>query len=146
VPPCYRDALALLGRPETEFEVTRRREWTYHLFDCLSAWPAQPPGRGFDLITAIGCFGLAPDPTSYTAAVAAAGANLAAPGRLIGADWVRSRLFIEMEGHDNRYLSPHLTTAGAREAGLSVLEMREVPIEGDRYYDSVLVWALGRDA
>jgi len=144
-PPCYREAMALVGRPETQFEALRRRPWTCHVFDCLRPWPAGP-GRagGYGLISAIGCFGLSPDADRYAGAFAAAAANLAPGGRFIGADWVRSGLLIDREGHDNRYVSPALTAACAERAGLSTLALDRVPIAGDPYYDSVTVWAFGR--
>lgn len=146
LPGCYRDAMALLGRTEEEFSTVRRLPWTYHVFDCLTDWPSSPALAGrFDLITAIGCFGLARDAQGYETAFRSAAAKLAPNGRLIGVDWIRSRRFIEMEGHDNRYLTPDLTADCANRELLRVLGLQKVNIEGDPYYDSLIVWAFGRD-
>jgi hypothetical protein len=146
LPPCYREALTMLGRSDADFDATRNLPWTYHVVDCLSPWTV--PGRvnRYDLITAIGCFGLAPDAKRYSAAFAAAAKNLSPSGRLFGADWIRSGPFIDMEGHENRFLGPALATECARKEGLSTLYVHQVSIVGDPYYDYVVVWAFGRHA
>jgi hypothetical protein len=143
VPQCYRDALAMLGRSRQEFDAVRNLQWTYHIFDCLGPWPAPPAANAHDLITAIGCFGLAPDADGYANAFAAAAANLMPAGRFIGADWIRSALFVDLEGHDNRYISAKLSAACADRAGLELLSLKEIQIDGDLYYDAVIVWAFG---
>lgn len=144
VPPCYADAMALLGRSHDDFERTRRKDWTYHIFDCLASWSIPDRDRGFDLMTAIGCFGLAPNADGYGRAFSAAAANLSPGGCIVGADWIRSGMFIEEEGHDNRYLSPALTAACACEADLRMLSVTKVNIVDDPFYDSVIVWAFKR--
>ena len=113
---------------------------------CSPGRPGQGRAGGHGLISAIGCFGLSAGCRALcTGAFAAAAANLAPGGRFIGADWVRSGLLIDREGHDNRYVSPALTAACAERAGLSTLALARVPIAGDPYYkNSVTVWAFGR--
>lgn len=145
VPPCYNDALALMARPRTEFDATRRAAWSYHVFDCLNAWQIPGEAAGFDLVSVIGCLGLASDPAGYETAFRAAADNLASGGRLVGADWIRSSIFVASEGHDNRYLSPALTEGCAARLGLKRLQVDRVPIKGDPYYDAVIVWAFARN-
>lgn len=144
VPPCYLEALSLVGKTPEALAGLRRRSWTYHVMNCLAPWSTPSDGSGYDLITAIGCFGLASAPETYRTAFGAAAARLAPGGRLVGADWIRSGAFIEMEDHDNRYLSAELSRDCARSCGLRALEAREVKIAGDDYYDSVVVWAFAR--
>lgn len=141
VPPCYEEAMALVGRSRAAFEATRRGPWSFHVFDALAPWRLPNDADGFDLVTAMGCFGLSRDAAQYADAFAAAAAHVRPGGRFVGADWHRSPSFIAAEGHDNRYVSEALTTACARAAGLTPLSIRPVPIEGDPHYASVLVWA-----
>ena len=144
VPPCYTDALALMARSKAEFEAPRRAAWSYHVFDCLNAWRVPGEAEGFDLVSVIGCLGLASDPAGYETAFRAAADNIAAGGRLVGADWIRSSMFVATEGHDNRYLSPVLTEGCAARLGLTRLQVDRVQIQGDPYYDAVIVWAYSR--
>jgi SAM-dependent methyltransferase len=142
LPPCYEDALRLMDRSRADFDAVRRLDWTYHVVDGLAPWSI--PGGGIDLITAIGCFGLAASPALYLQAFAAAAANLAPGGRLIGVDWIRSALFVEREGHDNRYLGDALTAECGARATLKPLSLATVSIAGDDFYDSLIVWAFER--
>lgn len=144
LPPCYRQALTLVGRSHAEFERTRNLDWDFRVLDCLQPWTTDGAGAGYDLITAIGCFGLSPNTAAYSEAFQHAARNLAPSGRMIGADWVRSKKFIDIEGHDNRYIDRKLIEGSARNAGLKTLGMQAVTIEGDPYYDAVIVWAYGR--
>ncbi|RVG77997.1 hypothetical protein [Sinorhizobium meliloti] len=144
LPQCYRDALAITGKSESEFNRTRSMHWDFHVMDCLKPWTSPTERSGYDLITAIGCFGLARGPKDYEEAFAAAAKQLAPGGRLIGVDWIRSQTFIEKEGHDNSYLSSALTARCAWRAALTLLEASPVAIADDPYYDSLIVWAYGR--
>lgn len=146
IPGCYADTLSYLGKTDHDLAAVRRRRWSYHVMDCLSPWAI--PGRetGFDLVTAIGCFGLAANAVGYRAAFRAASARLAPSGRIAGADWIRSSRFMDIESHDNRYLSAGLVSATAAEHGLRPLAMEAVKIADDPYYDAVIVWAFGRDS
>ena len=144
VPPCYRDAMNLIGRSFADFERLRRSQWDFHVLDCLSPWTLPGFEDGFDLVTAIGCLGLAPNPDRYTQAFLAGAHNVRPGGRYIGADWIRSPAFVNMEGHDNGYVSAFLTESCGRQAGLGRLCMMNISIKGDPYYDTVLVWAFER--
>ena len=144
LPPCYEEALSLSGRLWRDFETVRRMDWTFHVFDCLAPWGIPNEDRGFDLITAVGCFGLASDAEGYRAAFSAAAANMSAGSRIVGADWIRSSMFVDEEGHDNRYLSAQLTERCANALGLHLLEATRVSITGDPYYDAVIVWAFAK--
>ncbi|MGV1832996.1 hypothetical protein ACQZ6Z_26960 [Agrobacterium vitis] len=143
LPPCYREALAVTGVSEGDFNRTRSLPWDFHVMDCLKPWTSPNGMLGYDLITAIGCFGLASGPEDYETAFAAAAKHLAAGGRLIGVDWIRSRTFVEKEGFDNTYLSSTLIEHCAQAVELTFLENKPVMIVGDPYYDSLIVWAYG---
>lgn len=142
VPGCYRDALSMLGRTEAQLHEVRRRFGRYYVFDALTRWPARLRDERFDLITAFGNFGMAADADRYRACFGELAGHLAAGGRAVGADWVRTRSFAERDGHDNSYLGRALVARAAEVAGLRVLACRPVPIAGDGHYESVLVWAM----
>jgi hypothetical protein len=144
LPPCYEEALSLSGRLRGDFEKVRRMDWSYHVFDCLAPWSVPNEDTGFDLITAVGCFGLVSNAEGYRAAFSAAAANMSASSRIVGTDWVRSSMFVDEEGHGNRYLSAQLTDRCASALGLRLLEATRVSITGDPYYDAVIVWAFAR--
>ena len=141
LPRCYTDALRLVGRSATDFEAVRRLDWTYHVMDCLAPWSIPGAEGGFDLVSAIGCFGLAASPAHYARAFSAAARNLSIGGRLVGVDWIRSALFVEREGHDNSYLGEALTAECGAHARLTPLNLATVRIAGDDFYDSLIVWA-----
>jgi len=112
--------------------------------DCLAPWSIPGAEGGFDLVTAIGCFGLAASPAHYARAFAAAAGNLARGGRLIGVDWIRSALFVEREGHDNGYLGAGLSAECGARARLKPLSLATLRIAGDDFYDSLIIWAFER--
>lgn len=146
VPQCYKDGLKITGKTEDDFNAIRSLKWDFHVMDCLKPWALPEGGSRFDLITAIGCFGLAADAARYEEAFLAAAARLEPGGRLVGADWIRSAAFIEKEEHDNRYLGCELSKRCAQRAGLATLSCQTVGIAGDPYYDALIVWAFSRDA
>jgi len=133
--------MTLVGMSQAEFDTVRRRPWEFHLFDCIAPWSLPEYANGFDVVTAIGCFGLAQDQVHYASAFSAAAVNLRQGSRSVGADWVRSAAFIKREGHDNSYVSGSLTKRCGAECGLSLLNCTYVKIQSDPYYDAVLVWA-----
>ncbi|MEM0935712.1 MAG: class I SAM-dependent methyltransferase [Pseudomonadota bacterium] len=141
IPPCYREAMDLTHRSRAAFDAVRTGAWEYHVLDCLAPWDLPGYADGFDLTSAIGCFGLAPDAARYSQAFRAAVGNLRPGGRFVGADWIRSAAFVDREGHDNSYVAGCLTEACGVKAGLRPLTMERVAIEGDPSYDAVLVWA-----
>jgi hypothetical protein len=144
LPPCYADALRLVGKSARDFEAGRRLDWSYHVMDCLAPWSIPGADHGFDLISAIGCLGLAASPALYARAFSAAARNLAVGGRLVGVDWIRSALFVEREGHDNSYLGEALTAECGARATLKPLSLATGSIAGDDFYDSLIVWAFER--
>lgn len=145
LPKCYRDALYLVGRKLSEFEATRTMLWNFHVMDCLNTWSLPDVNATYDMITAIGCFGLATGADGYERAFLAAAKRLALGGKLIGADWIRSNAFVKKEGHDNRYLGEDLALRCALHANLVPLCIKRVTIAGDPYYDAVIVWAFHHD-
>ena len=58
VPPCYRHALTLSHKPLRHLREMRARVTKYLVLDTMRPWPDYD--GGYDLITAIGNFGLAP--------------------------------------------------------------------------------------
>ena len=145
LPQCYKDGLEISGKTESDFNAIRSLKWDFHVMDCLKPWTLPGESSGFDLITAIGCFGLAADAERYEEAFSAAAAWLEPGGRLVGADWIRSAAFIEKEEHDNRYLGCELATRCAQRTGLATLSCQTASIAGDPYYDALIVWAFSRD-
>jgi hypothetical protein len=146
LPPCYIEAMQLVGRSMKDLQATRSLPWNFHIVDCLSPWSIPGHTDGFDLITAIGCFGLASGKDGYASAFSAAASNLRPTGRLVGVDWVRSATFIAQEGHDNRYVGSDLAIDCARSQGLTILSISDVTIAGDPYYESLVIWAFERNA
>jgi hypothetical protein len=65
LPPCYIEAMQLVGRSMKDLQATRSLPWNFHIVDCLSPWSIPGHTDGFDLITAIGCFGLASGKDGY---------------------------------------------------------------------------------
>lgn len=145
LPQCYRDALALTGKTVSEFNRTRSLQRDFHVMDCLKPWASPHNEAEYDLVTAIGCFGLTDGPKAYEEAFMAAASHLAFGARFIGVDWIRSQAFIQKEGHDNSYLCSALTAHCASRAGLTLLESTSVAITGDPYYDSLMLWACSRN-
>lgn len=143
VPGCYADVLAMFGSSVDELAATRRLVNRYLVLDALSRWPAWLSDERFDLITAFGCFGMAPGAECYVACFGHAAAHLAEGGRFVGADWVRRPEYIERDGHDNGYLDRALVARAAEAAGLRVLDCERAPIAGDPCYEALLIWTLG---
>lgn len=145
LPQCYRDALALTGKTVHEFNGTRSLQWDFHVMDCLKPWASPYDEVEYNLVTAIGCFGLAGGPEAYEEAFMAAASHLAVGARFIGVDWIRSQAFIKKEGHDNSYLNSALIAHCASRAGLTLLELTPVAIAQDPHYDSLILWACRRN-
>ncbi len=141
VPPCYQDVMTLLGKPASHVAEMRARLRTYVVFNALANWPSAMSEDRFDLITAFGTLGIAPNETAFAASVEQIARHLAPGGRAIGTEWIRSPDFIARDGHDNRYLDKPVLEACARSSGLSLLDGTRLPIGGDPLYDHILVWA-----
>ena len=122
------------------FLTIRFKTWRYHVFDCFKPWPSQITFETFDLITVIGCFGLNEDKVSYGKSFEFAAERLSKNGVIFGVDWVRSKTFVNEEGHDNRYLDPELIIECASRKGLNCKHLESVKIENDPNYDFLFIW------
>lgn len=141
LPRCYSDVLEMRGIPPEHVNAKRHLFHRYLLLDALKPWPAAMAGERFDLITAIGIFGLAAGPNAYAACFPQVAAHLRIGGYAVGADWIRSPDFVAQEGHDNSYICEDLTRQAIAHAGLEIVSCQKVRIKGDRLYDDVVVWA-----
>jgi SAM-dependent methyltransferase len=142
IPECYLVALELFRRNLDHLRKVRGAIRSFIVHDALRV--PLLAGR-YDLVTAVGLLGLAPDALGYKQAMKNLALSLGPEGWLVGADWVRSAMFRDREGHDNSYLSEMLTREAAEGAGLSVLRSVVSEIEGDPLYDKVIVWVIRRD-
>lgn len=142
IPECYRVAMDLFGRNLAHLRKVRGAIRSFIIHDALRA-----PLRGgrYDLVTAVGLLGLAPDAVGYKQAMINLASSLGPEGWLVGADWIRSPLFRDREGHDNSYLCEALTREAAEGAGLCVLRSVVSEIEGDPLYDKVIAWVIRCD-
>jgi SAM-dependent methyltransferase len=145
VPRCYREVLELYDRSASDFARLRQRIDRYLVFDSLAPWPAWVR-RDFDLITAFGNFGIAPDAEAYAGCLGESSRHLAVGGRMIVADWLRRGTIIARDGHDNSYLVPELVERAAVAAGLTILECEQVCISGDPNYHAILSWTVETQA
>ena len=141
VPTCYRQVLAMYRRPPAHLAEMRRLIRHYYRFDVTRPWPPELAEAGFDLVTAFGIFGLSPSPAGYLGCFDHLRPHLRPGGRIIGGNWIRSQRLVELERHDNRYLTTGLAVEGIRRAGGEVLHCERVSIRGDPFYDAVIVWA-----
>jgi hypothetical protein len=141
VPICYRQVLERYGRPPDHLATMRRRVQRYFVLDVTRPWPTELAGVAFDLVTAFGIFGLSPSPATYLDCFEHLRPQLRPGGRIIGGNWIRSQRLVDEDGHDNRYLSTELVGQGIRRAGAELLHCEQTPIQGDPYYDGVIVWA-----
>lgn len=144
VPRLLADVLAMYDLDEDTLRRKRGMFARYLIFDALQPWPPQLSAATFDFITAVGIFGLAPTPAEYKQCFRYMAPHLAEGGAVVGADWVRSRAFIEEEGHDNSYVGEAMLREAAAEAGLTVKACRPRALAGDPLYDAIVVWSLGR--
>jgi methyltransferase family protein len=144
VPPCYRQVLAMFGKDSSHLADMRRRFRNFIVMNAMSVWPPALSGGGYDLISAIGLFGLAASPHGYRDAIRNVVSQVATGGYLMGADWVRSTFFVEQEGHDNSYVDSALVAEAGHEAGLTLVTSTDCAIEGDPLYSRLVVWLLRR--
>lgn len=142
IPECYRVALERFGRNLDHLRKVRGAIRSFIVHDALRA--PLLAGR-YDLVTAVGLLGLAPNAVGYKQAMINLASSLSPEGWLVGADWIRSALFRDPEGHDNSYLCEDLTRDAAAGAGFSVLRLVVSEIEGDPLYDKVIVWVIRRE-
>ena len=102
--------------------------------------------QSYDLITAIGILGLSPSANQYKAAFIEICGNLTEGGVIIGADWVRSDEFVEVDIHDNRYIDSCHIVSLKESAAVKLLSLNSVEIVGDENYCRLLVWAFRKSA
>ena len=144
-PPCYRKMLSILGKDDEYLCRIRELPWQFHVFDALQApWPDVMKEKRYDIVSAIGCLGLSSGPDGYSVAFDEAVEHLSPAGRIVGADWIRSDLFITQEGHDNRYLGLPLSRKCAIKRNLIMLYENDVKIVGDPYYNTISIWGYAR--
>lgn len=144
IPSCYAQAVNFLNADKEVIQKNRSLPWLYHIFDCLNEWPENGLTDKYDLITAIGCFGLSGNFKKYCAALKHASKKLTQNGRLIGVDWVRSKQFIKEEGHDNSYIGANALSSCAENNNLKIRHIENVKIHGDPCYDELIIWSLSQ--
>lgn len=143
VPTCYKQVLARHRKPIAHLDDMKGRVTGYYVFDAMTAWPQDFAEHTFDLVTEFGLFGLSPSPDEYLLCFDRVRTHLRPGARIIGADWIRSPLYVQQEGHDNSYVSEYLIHEGIRRAGCELLSYRHASICGDPLYDAVIVWEAG---
>lgn len=144
VPPCYRDAADLLGRPADSFALAAGLLRELVCFDALRPWPLRLAHRRFDLITSLGAFGLADGPSGYAQAFVHLRPHLRVGGVVLGANWIRSATMAARTRVGNAWLGTHVIEEAAAHVGLHVEFVERVPIIADDDYDAVLVWGMRR--
>ena len=144
VPECYQWPLDRFGLDAGHLRKVRSAVQDYIVFDSLTRWPKLLEVTSFDLITAFGNVAISRDSNQYRAVFAEVARHLRPNGRTIGADWIRRPEFMSMSGHDNSYLNLNLVLASIEEAGLRLLECKQVSIEGDQFYEGIIYWAAAR--
>ncbi|MBB4906200.1 class I SAM-dependent methyltransferase [Actinophytocola algeriensis] len=145
VPRCYRDALAMYGRDERHLARFRDAGWRYLVFDFSQTWPDAVPRSTYDLVTAFGCFGLADGPDHFHRSINETATRVAPGGTVIGANWLRTPDAIAEKGYDTTFLSTDFVADALETRGLEACEVTVVPIQGEEWYEAVVVWA-GRRA
>lgn len=142
LPRCYRQVLAMFEKSSTHIEQMAHKIGTFYTFDALSPWPEEFSGKKYDLITAMGLFGLSSTPDKYVDCFKYLRPHLRFEGRVIGANWVRSPQFIKQEGHDSSYLTEKLVERAASGADLEIVQLGSTEIQGDPLFSRVLYWAM----
>ena len=138
IPKCYSELLTLCDKTQIH---CRKLMWNWHVFDALSHWPTFTKGK-FDLITQMGCFGLAKDRGNFVDSVGQALRSLKEGGCLIGANWKRSSKLVSKNGIDNSFLSQNLIDEAAKVHKSHLKVCKIVPIVGDPSYDFVIIWVI----
>ena len=148
IPQCYHEAAAYFNVPDSHFWELKNRNWFYHIFDALKKWPQNIVDIRPDLITCIGLLGLSKDAKTYTTNLSQILQYANRPCTIVGADWVRSEVFVKETGHDNRYLHDLYTTETPfakilAHSQIDYLANAEgVTIVGDVNYDFLYVWSV----
>lgn len=140
-PQCYKDVMDIYNIPEEKLTIAKKMPRKYLLFDALRAWPDDLQYT-YDMITGFGVYGLASNKGKYVECFSHPRKYLKDGGLLVGANWVRSELFISKGNSDNRFLTQELVKEAAKRYGYQILHLSEETIVGDPYYDKVVVWCL----
>lgn len=141
IPQCYRDVMNMYSIKEDRLAAAKKAPRKYLLFDALSEWP-DDLRYAYDMISGFGVYGLAPNKEKYVECFSRPKKYLKDNGILVGANWVRSELFINKGNSDNRFLAQGLVEEAAKLFDYQILHLSEEKIVGDPYYDKVLVWCL----
>ena len=142
VPGCYIDVIDMFGVSRSHLELMRNLPRKYFLFDALNAWPKDLKKLNYDIITSFGVFGLSKTEEEYKNNFGYMKPFLKIDGIAIGANWIRSKNFINQNNMDNRYLKSDLIGQAAKEYGYGILHLSRETIENDPNYDAVVVWVL----
>jgi hypothetical protein len=144
-PPCYGDVLQRYDRQLSHLERMYLRPLDCLAFDFSKPWPMFDHEHRFDLISAIGSFGLSSDPSLFQDCVGHAAPLLEEHGVILGANWLRTDTSLARDGYDTRFLTADFISASLRDHGISPVALEVAPIRGSERYASILVWA-GRKA
>lgn len=144
VSPCYREVARRLGRSADAVLQAGALLRELLAFDVFGPWPLELSERRFDLITAIGAFGLADGPDAFGEPFVHVRSHLRADGIALGANWLRSEVFAARAGRGNAWLDVRTVESAAAVAGLRVVFVERVEIAGDEDYDAVIVWGMRR--
>jgi hypothetical protein len=142
VPPCYAQALAMLGQPGSDLTELRAAPRHLESFDALRAWPDRLDGRRYDFVSVMGLYGLAAGPSEYVQSFRHLADHLRPGAHVVGANWLRTPEFALAEGHDNGYVSPGLVREAVTAAGLELVDLRTADIQGDPAFRHVIAWSL----
>lgn len=140
IPVCYNDAMNRYKIESTYLAIMRKRIKQYFIFDALTYWPSQL--KRFDLITAIGLFGLAKSKKEYVACFKYPKKHLTRKGIFIGANWIRSSKYIKQYGGDNSYLCKNLVKIAAKKYSYTIISLKKITIKNDPFYDAVVLYGL----
>ena len=142
ISPCYKQVMQMFEVSVAEISNFRKRDWNFVCMNALQPW-TELSHQTFDLITQLGCFGVAPMPEDFLSAVIFAVRHLRSNGVLVSANWKRSDVYVSQYGGDNSYLSPQLIeTLASADSDWQILYNEKILIANDPLYDFVLLWAV----
>ena len=142
VSPCYQEAARRLGRSADAVLQAGALLCELLAFDVFDPWPEALSDRRFDLITAMGTFGLADGPEGFSAPFGHVRSHLRAGAIALGANWIRSEAFAARTGRGNAWLDNGVVQHAAASAGLRLVFVERLAIDGDEDYDAVIVWGM----
>lgn len=142
VPACYEDAARLLGRPPDAARKAGTLLRELFAFDVFRPWPTELSCRRFDLVTAMGTFGLAAGPRDFVEPYVHLRAHLRPGSVVLGANWIRSRTLAQRTGIGNAWLDTRAVEHAAAATALRLIFVERVAIDGDEDYDAVIAWGM----